>query len=437
LKELLKLKTREYIYNAEVVDHIFAQVKGGLDVKPLIGGAVFKSSIRCTHDIHLIRFAYRLSYLKQFVNSNAGIKPRCQVCDLPFNNRDDCINHVMKVHRELLETYHPIFIGNLQSSKKFDIKTNRINTNIMKAEVFASIVLPFEHLDFFFQIGDNVTEQTPLFIVCIGRMAGSEDRQVFIQKVELTGNSDITVSTIESHKDPINFLGISNLSVKTLTSLTYDPTSKLLLITQGPSDFTLLKLEPTLTDIVAYTPDSLTSIPTSISPSELILGLKQGHLYVQDKLNLSLRKILVDTRLLNVKKANHQMKETLSAKKMREEEKEISERDILMMQVDEEKVNVNDIRRYEKLMNGKSVLAFSNANIMQGEEKLGLSNNKRMYTKHHWIIDQDNVASKLELEFDNPTSLIALNVELTFNCRDSSLLLDSLKHQQHHLTMSK
>ena len=82
-------------------------------------------------------------------------------------------------------------------------------------------------------------------------------------------------------------------------------------------------------------------------------------------------------------------------------------------------------------MNGKSVLAFSNANIMQGEEKLGLSNNKRMYTKHHWIIDQDNVASKLELEFDNPTSLIALNVELTFNCRDSNLLLDSLKLQQH------
>jgi uncharacterized C2H2 Zn-finger protein len=180
LKELLKLKTREYLDNAEVVDHIFAQVKGGQDAKPLIGGAVFKSAIRCTHDIHLIRFAYRLSYLKQFINTNAGIKIRCQVCDLPFNNRDDCINHVMKVHKELLETYHPIFIGNQQSAKKFDVKTNRIGTNIMKAEVFASIVLPFEHLDFFFQIGDNVTDQTPLFIVCIGRLAGSEDRQIFI-----------------------------------------------------------------------------------------------------------------------------------------------------------------------------------------------------------------------------------------------------------------
>ena len=98
LKELLKLKTHEYIDNAQVIDHIFAQVKGGQDVKPMLGGAVFKSSIRGTHDIHLIRFAYRLSYLKQFVNTNAGIKTRCQVCDLPFNNREDCISHVMKVH---------------------------------------------------------------------------------------------------------------------------------------------------------------------------------------------------------------------------------------------------------------------------------------------------------------------------------------------------
>ena len=53
-----------------------------------------------------------------------------------------------------------------------------------------------------------------------------------------------------------------------------------------------------------------------------------------------------------------------------------------------------------------------------------------MYTKHHWIIDQENAASKLELEFENPTSLIALNVELTFNCRDANRLLDSIKLQQ-------
>jgi len=114
-KDLLKVKTQAYIDNAEVVDHIFASVKGCQDTKPFIAGTVFKSSIRNTHDIHLVRVAYRSTYLKQFVNTNAGIKPRCQVSDLPFNNRDQCISHVLKVHKDLLEAYHPVFIGNQHS----------------------------------------------------------------------------------------------------------------------------------------------------------------------------------------------------------------------------------------------------------------------------------------------------------------------------------
>jgi hypothetical protein len=50
----------------------------------------------------------------------------------------------------------------------------------MKTEFFATIVLPFEHVDYFIQIGDNITEMTPLFIVCVGRLFGQEERQVFI-----------------------------------------------------------------------------------------------------------------------------------------------------------------------------------------------------------------------------------------------------------------
>ena len=81
------------------------------------------------------------------------------------------------------------------------------------------------------------------------------------------------------------------------------------------------------------------------------------------------------------------MKESTSAQKIREEEKEISERDILAMQIKEESVSVSDIRRYEKLMSGKAVLTTSNASNMMGEEQPDKSNNKRMYTKHHWTID--------------------------------------------------
>jgi hypothetical protein len=62
------------------------------------------------------------------------------------------------------------------------------------------------------------------------------------------------------------------------------------------------------------------------------------------------------------------VKETKSERKIREEEKEISERDILGMQISEDSVSVSDIRRYEKLMSGKAVLATSNASNMMGEE---------------------------------------------------------------------
>ena len=83
----------------------------------------------------------------------------------------------------------------------------------MKTEFFATIVLPFEHLDYFIQIGDNITEMTPLFIVCVGRLFGQEERQVFIQKVELNGDSsDLTLLNVEYQKDSTNFLGINNLS---------------------------------------------------------------------------------------------------------------------------------------------------------------------------------------------------------------------------------
>lgn len=125
----------------------------------------------------------------------------------------------------------------------------------MKTEYFASIVLPFEHLDFFVQIGDNITEMTPLFIVAVGRLFGQEERQVFIQKVELTGpdSSELTLLTVDHHKDSQNFLGISNLSTASLTSMTYDSVSKLLLLTSGPShDLTLLTIEPNLSDFVAF-----------------------------------------------------------------------------------------------------------------------------------------------------------------------------------------
>ena len=70
------------------------------------------------------------------------------------------------------------------------------------------------------------------------------------------------------------------------------------------------------------------------------------------------------------------------AERGQEESKETlgSEADILKMQIEEQKVTVSDIRRYEKLMSGKVVKAISNANMMLGKELSDAG--KVLYTKH-------------------------------------------------------
>ncbi len=188
---------------------------------------------------------------------------------------------------------------------------------------------------------------------------------------------------MDSHQDTKNFLGINNLSTASLTSMTYDPLSKLLLLTTSASplstssteDLTLLTIEPNLTDFVAFKPDHH---HLSISPAEKLLGLKQGHLYVQHTQTQAVRRISVTA----------DVKERAEERRSAKREEEISEKDILGMQIEEASVSVTDIRRYEKLMSGKAVLATSNATNMMCEEKTDKSNNRRrMYTKHHWTID--------------------------------------------------
>jgi len=84
------VRAKEYYMDAQIVEHIFASFKSCKDLKPLLGGAIFKSGLKKTHDIHLYRFGYKAKYLKQFINTSAGPKPHCQVCDIPFLNPDAC-----------------------------------------------------------------------------------------------------------------------------------------------------------------------------------------------------------------------------------------------------------------------------------------------------------------------------------------------------------
>ena len=52
------------------------------------------------------------------------------------------------------------------------------------------------------------------------------------------------------------------------------------------------------------------------------------------------------------------------------------------------------------------------------------------FTKHHWIVNHPSDADPIEMEFEHPTSLISLNIELLFNCKDIKALVEKLnKHE--------
>ena len=80
-----------------------------------------------------------------------------------------------------------------------------------------------------------------------------------------------------------------------------------------------------MVDFVAYKTEHLSSTNLTISPLERILGLKQGSLYMQDKQTHLVRKLDMMRSSSSKKRAAD------SAQKIKEEEKEISERDILAM----------------------------------------------------------------------------------------------------------
>jgi hypothetical protein len=80
-----------------------------------------------------------------------------------------------------------------------------------------------------------------------------------------------------------------------------------------------------LVDFVAYKTEHLSSTNLTISPLERILGLKQGSLYLQDKQTHLVRKLDM------IRSSSSKKRAADSAQKIKEEEKEISERDILAM----------------------------------------------------------------------------------------------------------
>ena len=76
-------------------------------------------------------------------------------------------------------------------------------------------------------------------------------------------------------------------------------------------------------------------------------------------------------------------------------------------------------------MNGKTVQAISNSS--QGLMGKAGKDIPVHHTIHHWTINDAQNLGPFEMQFLKPTSLISLNIDLTFNINDSTKLLEMLQ----------
>ena len=146
----------------------------------------------------------------------------------------------------------------------------------MKAEHFATIVLPFEHLDFFLQIGQDISVQTPLYLISIGRKALSAGHYLCIQKVECSGPdlADLTLSTVEEKEliDTQHFLA-SPIPLSDIQAVHYDSQSHTLVV-QTLGKASVYQLAGARLDC----DHEIASI--EIHSDEKYLGIKSGQVFI-------------------------------------------------------------------------------------------------------------------------------------------------------------
>jgi hypothetical protein len=97
----------------------------------------------------------------------------------------------------------------------------------------------------------------------------------------------------------------------------------------------------------------------------------------------------------------------------------------MKMRIDPSKVTSEDIELYEKMMLGAVTLARSNANHKVGRAS---DENVDVFAKHTWSRDastSENIGA-LEMQFENPTSLVNLKLAINFASSDFDAIAKGL-----------
>lgn len=96
------------------------------------------------------------------------------------------------------------------------------------------------------------------------------------------------------------------------------------------------------------------------------------------------------------------------------------------MSIEADQVTIDSLEKYRNLMKGKVAKSVSNASYQSAG---GLVEDYPLNSIHTWRNDSRStkgIVGAFEMKFDKPTSLVSLNMDITFECGDSRRLVESL-----------
>lgn len=175
--EQSKSELMDYFKDAKVLDFFFTSFNAGRSLTPLLSCAALFNSEAGKLDLHFAQFVYRPDYIAKFAATQQEFLA------------------VLQTRQTAVECLYPLYVGQ-QLSKDYHQGFSRRVQTIMSPQLVGVARLNLVEITGIVQVGDDITDDNPIFFVIVGR--DSAVQRIIVLKVESTKEISVVVNT-EAH----------------------------------------------------------------------------------------------------------------------------------------------------------------------------------------------------------------------------------------------
>lgn len=393
-------RTQQFLERATVSGFLFSSVKKGKDRRPAVLGAVLTDREEAVSDVHLRCLEYTKEYLANFICATPGVAPSAlsRLTKEEFASDKECLERLLCNNQQLVESLYPALA---------DAYSFSATNSVLRSVEIGVVRLPLKEVSLVCQMGSDLSPTQPLHTLIFGRKADSTAVAFLITMKSATSAAGQT--TIRPEVTELSDKLFEDLKIDEIQDVRFcSETSRLVVQSaRGVSVYSWTVEEGSLAT------EHLRSLATSGEDAEAV-KVEQGLAFIKEKDTIAMY------RLLSEEEAEPSRKEEAQVSVPKEkEESKLTEGSA----IEPEKVTVQDIKEYEDLMKGKAVSARSNAHAPRGQVT-GSSSSQPLYRRHNWLANGEEEFGPMQMKFETSTSLISLNIDLTFSCTDAAGLQD-------------